>query len=137
MMQVHPRPRRYRQSQGNGDPWREVCAAVSGDHLWTSSDDFTVLPLAYGMRSASSREGQFSVNGDIAKMFNVLFDSGALHHSYINANIVEEHRDKWESMIRPYEAWVKLADQKTVIRTKEIIRGTLSFVSGEIGRAHV
>ncbi|MFN9907643.1 MAG: hypothetical protein ACK56F_16215, partial [bacterium] len=75
------------------------------------------------------REGQFSVGGDIARMFNVLFDSGALHHSYINANIVEEHRDMWESMIRPYEAWVKLADQKTVIKTKEIVKGTLSFVS--------
>ena len=46
-----------------------------------------------------------------------------------NANIVEQHRDMWESMIRPYDAWVKLADQKTVIKTKEIIKGTLSFVS--------
>ena len=90
---------------------------------------YTELSLAYGMRPASLREGQFSVNGDIARMFNVLFDSGALHHSYINASIVEQHRDKWESMIRPYDAWVKLADQKTVIKTKEIIKGTLSFVS--------
>ena len=73
---------------------------------------YTELSLAYGTRPASLREGQFSVGGDIARMFSVLFDSGALHHSYINANIVEEHRDMWESMIRPYEAWVKLADQK-------------------------
>ena len=62
---------------------------------------YTELSLAYGMRPASLREGQFSVDGDVAKMFNVLFDSGALHHSYINSHIVEEHRDQWESMIRP------------------------------------
>ena len=90
---------------------------------------YTELSLAYGMRPASLREGQFSVDGDVAKMFNVLFDSGALHHSYINSRIVEEHRSQWESMIRPYDAWVRLADQKTVVKTKEIVRGLLSFVS--------
>jgi hypothetical protein len=59
----------------------------------------------------------------------VFFDSGALHHSYINKDIVEKHRLKWAKYIRPYEAWVRLADQKTVIKTREIVRGVLSFVS--------
>ena len=90
---------------------------------------FTTLSTVYGVRPASLREGEFSVNNDIAKMFNVLFDSGALHHSYISAEIVEGHRDQWESCIRPYETWVKLADQSTIIKTKEIVRGVLSFVS--------
>jgi len=41
---------------------------------------FSVLSTAYGVRPASLREGEFSVNNEIARMFNVLFDSGALHH---------------------------------------------------------
>jgi hypothetical protein len=34
-------------------------------------------------------------------------------------------------MIRPYEAWVKLADQKTVVKTKEVVKGMLSFVDDD------
>ena len=63
---------------------------------------YTELSLAYGMRPASLREGQFSVNGDIARMFNVLFDSGALHHSYINAGIVEKHLLQQHSLLHNY-----------------------------------
>ena len=88
-----------------------------------------VLSTVYGARPASLREGEFCANDKVAKMFNVLFDSGALHHSYISKAIVDEHRDEWESRIEPYEAWVKLADQKTVIKTKEVVKGVLSFVS--------
>ena len=90
---------------------------------------FSVLSTVYGVRPASLREGEFSVNNEIAKMFNVLFDSGALHHSYISESIVDEHRTEWESMIRPFETFVKLADQSTIVKTKEIVRGILSFVS--------
>ena len=90
---------------------------------------FTVLSTVYGVRPASLREGEFCVNNEIAKMFNVLFDSGALHHSYINSEIVEEHRTAWESKVRPFETFVKLADQSTIVKSKEIIRGVLSFVS--------
>ena len=90
---------------------------------------FSVLSAAYGLRPASLREGEFEVNGVLEKMFSVLFDSGALHHSYINADLVEKHRVEWDSAIRPFETFVKLADQSTVIKTKEIVRGVLSFVS--------
>ena len=60
----------------------------------------------------------------------MLFDLGALHHSYISAHIVEEHKERRQSMIRPYEAWVKLADQRTVLKT-EIIQGVLPFGCNE------
>jgi len=90
---------------------------------------YTVLSMVYGHRPASVREGVFKVNDEIHRMFTCLFDSGALHHSYINKDIVEKHRLKWAKYIRPYEAWVRLADQKTVIKTREIVRGVLSFVS--------
>ena len=92
---------------------------------------YAELQMTYGNRPASLREGQFLVNEDTAKMFSVLFDSGALHHSYISASIVEKNREAWASMIRPYEAWVKLADQKTVVKTKEVVKGMLSFVDDD------
>ena len=92
---------------------------------------FTALSTNYGLRPASMREGEFSVNEVFERMFTVLFDTGALHRSYINKDIVDKHRKEWESKIRPFEAQVRLADQKTVVKTTEIIRGVLSFVSDE------
>lgn len=88
-----------------------------------------VLCSVYGHRPASLREGEFSLNGVDVKMFSVLFDSGALHHSYISEDLVERHRAEWASSIKPYKSWVKLADQKTVIQTKEMVTGRVSFVS--------
>jgi len=86
---------------------------------------FTALSTVYGLRPASMREGEFSVNEVIERMFTVLFDTGALHRSYINKDIVDKHRKEWESRIRPFEAQVRLADQKTVVETTDIIRGVL------------
>ena len=80
-------------------------------------------------RPASLREGEFKVNEAVERMFNVLFDSGALHRSYINEDIVEKHREEWSDKIKPHKSWVRLADQKTVVQTKEAIRGVISFVS--------
>ena len=49
---------------------------------------YAELQMTYGNRPASLREGQFLVNNETARMFNVLFDSGALHHSYISASVL-------------------------------------------------
>ena len=92
---------------------------------------FAALSTNYGLRPASMREGEFCVNECFERMFTVLFDTGALHRSYINKDIVDKHRKEWESKIRPFEAQVRLADQKTVVRTTEIIRGVLSFMSDD------
>ena len=92
---------------------------------------FSALSTNYGLRPASMREGEFSVNEVFERMFTVLFDTGALHRSYINKDIVDKHRKEWESKIRPFEAQVRLADQKTVVKTTEIVRGVLSFMSDE------
>ena len=84
-------------------------------------------------RPAAFREGEFVVNGVVVKMFNVLWDSGACHRSYIARSIVEQHRDKWKSSISPFASTVRLADQLTTVRTTEKVRGQLGFVfdSGE------
>ena len=57
----------------------------------------------------------------------MLFDTGALHRSYINKDIVKRHRKEWESKKRPFEAQVRLAYQKTVVKTTEIVHGVLSL----------
>ena len=71
----------------------------------TESDDETELLLdAVGDivrgqvdRPISFREGEFQAEGVSVKLFKVLFDTGALHKSYISANLVEKHRNSWKS----------------------------------------
>ena len=100
----------------------------------TESDDETELLLdAVGDivrgqvdRPLSFREGEFQVEGVSVKLFKVLFDTGALHKSYISANLVEKHRNSWKSCIFPHRAVACLADQATKIETTEVIRGVLS-----------
>ncbi len=43
----------------------------------------TALSTVYGLRPASMREEEFCVNEVIERMFTVLFDTGALHRSFI------------------------------------------------------
>ena len=95
-----------------GRPMDAVMASVGNMHV----------------RPASYREGEFESAGCCIKMFNVLWDSGACHRSYISKDIVDKNRDKWKDNIVPFESTVRLADQVTTVRTTEIVRGNLSFV---------
>jgi hypothetical protein len=58
---------------------------------------------------------------------NILFDTGALHRSYINKSLVENHRQVWSSSIHPHSSKIRLGDQQTVINTDEEIYGLLSL----------
>ena len=42
-------------------------------------------------QNGSFREGEFSINKSAVKMFNVLFDTGALQRSYISKELVDAH----------------------------------------------
>ena len=88
-----------------------------------------------GVRPMSCREGEFKVGTVTVKVFNVLFDTGALHKSYVSSDLVEKHRDSWKEFILPHRAVARLADQRTKIETSEIIRGELSFVADD-GETH-
>ena len=46
-----------------------------------------------GGRPLSIREGQFGVGERSVIVFNVLFDTGAFHKSYISSDLVEKHRE--------------------------------------------
>jgi len=84
-----------------------------------------------GSRPLSFREGEFKAAGIPIKIVNVLFDTGALHKSYISSDLVERNREKWKDHIFPHRAVACLADQATRIETNEVIRGVLSFVGDD------
>ena len=85
----------------------------------------SVRPTA---RPPTFREGEFEASGRVVKMFNVLWDSGACHRSYISRDIVDKNRESWKDFISPFSSTVRLADQLTTVRTTEKVRGNLSFV---------
>jgi len=82
-------------------------------------------------RPLSTREGEFQAGGVSVSVFKVLFDTGALHKSYISADLVKRYRESRSSCIFPHRAMACLADQATRIETKEVVRGTLSFVADD------
>ena len=47
-----------------------------------------------GGTTLSLREGKFEAGGTSVKVYDVLFDTGALNKSYISAELVERNRDK-------------------------------------------
>ena len=102
----------------------------------TESDDETELLLdAVGDivrgqvdRPLSFREGEFQVEGVPVKLFKVLFDTGALHKSFIRTNLVENQRNLWKLSIFLRRAVACLVNQATRIETNEVVCGALSFV---------
>ena len=78
-----------------------------------------------------SQGGHFDAGGTSVLLFKVLFDTGALHKSYVSADLVEKNREKWKDHIFPHRAIACLADQRTRVETKEVVRGVLSFVSDD------
>jgi hypothetical protein len=64
-----------------------------------------------------------------------MFDSGALHGSYIASSYVAEHRDELEPLIRRCNILVTLADDETVHRIEEVVRLNVQFVDSD-GKPH-
>ena len=60
------------------------CIVLCMDALMAATDVLHTRPAAF-------REGEFVVNETIAKMFNVLWDSGACHRSYVSKHIVDSN----------------------------------------------
>ena len=71
--------------------------------------------------------GSFQACDKAVSLNNILFDTGALHRSYINKSLVENHRQAWSSSIHPHSSKIRLGDQKTVVNTNEEVHGLLSL----------
>ena len=89
------------------------------------------LVRSHSGRPLSVREGHFDAGGTSVLLFKVLFDTGALHKSYVSADLVDKNRGKWKDHIFPHRAIACLADQRTRVETKEVVRGVLSFMSDD------
>ena len=72
-----------------------------------------------------------SINKSAVKVFNVLFDTGALHRSYISKELVDAHRGQWKNALRKFVCMVRLADQGTKKNTSEVITGPIGFIDDE------
>jgi len=94
-------------------------------------DAVGALVRAHVNRPHSMREGEFQAGGVLVSVVKVLVDTGALHKSYISADLVERYRDLWSSCNFPHRAVACLADQVTKKETNEIVRVTLSFVTDD------
>ena len=78
-------------------------------------------------RAKSITEGILVVGRDEIKLSSILFDTGALHKSYISQELVNRYRDQWRDNLIPNESLVRLADQRTVIGSKEELKAQLTI----------
>jgi hypothetical protein len=60
---------------------------------------------------------------------DILFDSGASHHSYISKQLVDRYRKRWKNSIRKVKAEVILGDNTTTLKIDEEITLNMSFFS--------
>ena len=82
-------------------------------------------------RTKSITKGEIRVNGSIVRLNTILFDTGALHRSYINEDLVNSHREKWSSKLVPVRSVVRLADQRTVKESKEELQADVQVITNE------
>ena len=74
------------------------------------------------------RQGEIRlIDGSVIPLQKVLFDSGALHASYISSKLVEEHREELRGNLFPCFGDVMLGDRKTVKTVEEELRIPVAF----------
>ena len=91
-------------------------------HLWAMTSQKSTKPK-------SIRSGMFSVNDISVNLKSVLFDTGALHRSYIHSGLVNNNRSAWSDNIVQRKSQIRLGDQKTVVTSEEEIMGTVQFLN--------
>ena len=95
-----------------------------------SQDLLAVLAPKVGAEVANRvhKEGEFRLpDGQIIVLGKTLFDSGALHSSYVSSELVERNRSKLKDNLVHNPGLVRLGDNKTVVRVKENLVAPISF----------
>jgi hypothetical protein len=96
-----------------------------GDEDIVSESNLWALSLKTPSRPRSIRSGVFKANNFAVDTNTVLFDTGALHRTYINKALVDENRIKWNDNIVRRKSNIRLGDQKTIVTSDEEINGEL------------
>ena len=78
-------------------------------------------------KARSITQGRLLVGSDEVYLGSILFDTGALHRSYVSKELVDRHRSGWDSSLVPVESLVRLADQKTVLGSKEELKAYVTI----------
>ena len=103
-------------------PWR-----ASLEHV-AHSLYLHYLPEAT-LYSAVYKQGSLDIpKQDPITVSKVLFDTGALHSSYLSISFFEKHKEKLLPFLKPHKGCVRLADGKTFINTNHVINLPISFV---------
>ena len=76
-------------------------------------------------------QGTLIVNNKQINLVNVLFDTGALHRSYINSELLDFNRDDWSVNIKPSHSKIRLGDQRTIVESKEEVHGIINFMKSD------
>ena len=71
------------------------------------------------------------VNGDVVRLGTILFDTGALHRSYVSEDLVNSNREKWGSKLVTVKSVVRLADQKTTKESKEELEAEVEVAASD------
>jgi hypothetical protein len=77
------------------------------------------------------REGFIELGDTDIVVNNALFDTGALHGSYISQNFVYKHLDKSKPFLKSCNAVVKMADNKTSMKLENIVRLAVLFIGDD------
>jgi len=109
-------------------PRSTACELLSED---TDLSQDLLAALGPG-RSVSSRVHKKGIiklaTGDILSLNRVLFDSGALHSSYISKQIVDINRIELSPFLVANPGVVRLGDNKTLVDVKENLVIPISFI---------
>ena len=81
-----------------------------------------------GEKVKSITDGTLVVDSNVVRVSMILFDSGALHRSYINKGLVDSNRDIWGNKITEAKSAVRLADQKTIKESSEELEASLTVI---------
>jgi len=73
-----------------------------------------------GNISAMHRDGAIVLKKTLIQLDKVLFDSGAIHASYISPRLVNRYRKMLEPFVRPISGSVTLGDAKTTHSVEEV-----------------
>ena len=83
-------------------------------------------------RSPVVTEGWIKVSEVDVHVCGILFDSGALHKSFISEELVSKYKDSWDSGISKVNRAVRLGDNKTVKSVTEQVRLNLTVLDSEL-----
>ena len=105
------------------------------DELSVMKDFDSILSVlkSNGYESRVHRDGVVIIpGGSEIYMSKVLFDSGALHKSYISKQLYEKHKEVLAPHVRLINANVRMGDNQTCVQVNQAIEVGVSFVNDDL-----